>query len=38
VDHVVDVALRAFEKESVSLVTLGPLQRDKLDLNNVSFG
>jgi predicted Zn-dependent peptidase len=38
VDQVVDVALRAFEKESVSLVTLGPLQRDKLDLNNVSFG
>jgi predicted Zn-dependent peptidase len=38
VDQVVDVALMAFEKESVSLVTLGPLEKEDLDLNNVSFG
>lgn len=37
VDQVVEVALQAFDKDSVSLVTLGPLKNDKLDLNNVSF-
>jgi predicted Zn-dependent peptidase len=38
VDQVVDVALMAFEKDSLSLVTLGPLEKEKLDLNNISFG
>jgi len=38
VDQVVEVAVKAFEKDSVSLVTLGPIEKEKLDLNNVSFG
>ena len=37
VDQVVEVALQAFDKDSVSLVTLGPLKSDELDRNNVSF-
>ncbi|MBP1741797.1 MAG: peptidase domain protein, partial [Deltaproteobacteria bacterium] len=37
-DQVVEVAVQAFKKKSVSLVTLGPLQKEELDLNNVSFG
>jgi predicted Zn-dependent peptidase len=37
VDQVVEVAVQAFEKDSVSLVTLGPIEREKVDLNNVSF-
>ena len=37
VDQVVEVALQAFDKDSVSLVTLGPLKSDELDHNNVSF-
>jgi predicted Zn-dependent peptidase len=38
VDQVVEVAIQAFSKDSVSLVTLGPLDRVSLDLNDVSFG
>ncbi len=38
VDQVVEVAARAFKKDSVCLVTLGPLEEEQLDLNNVSFG
>ena len=38
VDQVVGVASRAFKKDSVCLVTLGPLEKEDLDLNNVSFG
>lgn len=38
VDQVVEVAVQAFEKDSISLVTLGPLEKDKLDLSNLSFG
>ena len=38
VDQVVEVARQAFEKDSVSLVTLGPLEKEKLDLGNVRFG
>jgi predicted Zn-dependent peptidase len=37
VDQVVEVAVQAFEKDSVSLVTLGPIERENLDLSNVSF-
>jgi predicted Zn-dependent peptidase len=37
-DQVVEVAERAFKKNSVSLVTLGPLEEDDLDRNNISFG
>ena len=37
VDQVVEVALQAFDKDSVSLVTVGPLKSDELDHNNVSF-
>jgi predicted Zn-dependent peptidase len=37
VDQVVEVALQAFDQDCVSLVTLGPLEKDKLDLSNVSF-
>jgi predicted Zn-dependent peptidase len=37
VDQVVEVALQAFDKDSVSLVTLGPIEKEKLDLSNVSF-
>ena len=37
VDQVVEVARQAFEKDSVSLVTLGPIEKEKLDLNAVSF-
>ncbi|NTV59329.1 MAG: insulinase family protein, partial [Deltaproteobacteria bacterium] len=38
VDQVVEVAVQAFKKQSVSLVTLGPLEKEQLDLNNLSFG
>jgi predicted Zn-dependent peptidase len=38
VDQVVEVAVQAFKKHSVSLVTFGPLEKEQLDLNNVSFG
>jgi predicted Zn-dependent peptidase len=38
VDQVVEAAVQAFDKDSVSLVTLGPLDKDMLDLDNVSFG
>jgi predicted Zn-dependent peptidase len=37
VDQVVEVAVQAFKKHSVSLVTFGPLEKEQLDLNNVSF-
>jgi predicted Zn-dependent peptidase len=37
-DQVVEVAVEAFAGESVSLVTLGPIERESLDLNLVSFG
>jgi predicted Zn-dependent peptidase len=37
-DQVVEVAVRAFAKDSVSLVTLGPIEKEKLDLSNLSFG
>jgi len=37
VGQVVEVALQAFDKDSVSLVTLGPIEKEKLDLSNVSF-
>jgi hypothetical protein len=38
VDQVVEVAVQAFEKDSVSLVTLGPLEKENLDFKNFSFG
>lgn len=37
-DQVVEAAARAFKKDSVSLVTLGPLEKKDLDLHNISFG
>ena len=36
--EVVEAAERAFKKNSVSLVTLGPLEEKDLDGNNISFG
>jgi predicted Zn-dependent peptidase len=37
-DQVVEVAAEAFAGDSVSLVTLGPIEKESLDLNHVSFG
>ena len=37
-DQVVEVAVEAFAGDSVSLVTLGPIERESLDLNPVAFG
>jgi len=37
-DQVVEVAQQAFKKDSVALVTLGPMEQDHLDLSPIAFG